>query len=287
MIELIMEPLQYGFILRGLAAGLLAGISCALLSSFVVWRGMAFMGDAMAHAILPGIVAAYAWGFSLILGALGAAVVAVFAIGIISSRSSLKEDSAIGIVFAGLFALGILLLSRIASYQDLSHILFGNILGVSKADLITMSLVALGVLGVLASSFKELLVASFDPTHAVAIGISPSLIRYLLLLLLAFTTVIAIQSVGVVLVLALLVTPGATASVLTNKLGRMMGISVLTAIVSTGLGFYASYYWNTASGPTIVLVLIAIFSLAMLISFLRSTFSGSGNSSEHTAEESS
>ena len=265
MLEWLIEPLTFSFVVRGLIAGLLAGVACATLSAFVVWRGMAFVGDALAHSILPGIVVAYALGISLFFGALGAAVLAVAGIGLFSRRGELREDTAIGVIFAGFFALGIFLLSRIVSYQDLGHILFGNILGVATGDLIAMAVVVVLVLVGVAIAFKELLVTSFDPSHAVAIGLSPELLRYGLLLLLALTTVVAIQTVGVVLVMALLVTPAAAASMLSRSMGRIMGLSVFFSVVATVTGFYASYYWNVASGSAIVLTLTAMFLISWVL----------------------
>jgi len=262
MTELFLEPLSYGFVLRGLAAGMLAALACALLSGFVVWRGMAFVGDALAHAILPGIVMAYVFGFSLFVGALGAAGLAVVLIGLISARRRLKEDTAIGIVFSGFFAFGVLLMSRITTYQDLGHILFGNILGVSSSDLLVMSGVVTVTVAALALSYKELLVASFDPAHSVAIGLSPTMIRYLLLFLLAMTTVVAIQTVGVILVLSLLVTPGAAASMISKRLRTIVVLSVAMSLTATVVGFYVSYYGDVASGPAIVLTLTLFFALA-------------------------
>ena len=262
--DLLLEPLTYGFVLRGLAAGMLAALSCALLSAFVVWRGMAFVGDALAHAILPGIVVAYVFGFSLFFGAFGAAALAVLFIGFISGRMRLKEDTAIGIVFSGFFALGVLLMSRITTYQDLAHILFGNILGVASADLVVMSVVGVLTMSVLVLSYKELVVASFDTAHSVAIGLSPTAIRYLLLFLLAMTTVVAIQTVGVVLVLSLLVTPGAAASMISKRLGTIMALSVAMSLTATVIGFYLSYYGDVASGPAIVLTLTLFFVVAFV-----------------------
>ncbi len=269
MVEIVLEPLAYGFVLRGLAAGLLAAVACAILSAFVVWRGMAFVGDALAHSILPGIVVAYALGFSLFFGALGAGTLAVLGIGLLSGRQALKEDTAIGVIFAGFFSLGILLLSRMATYQDLSHILFGNILGVVPGDLRIMTVVVAVVLLGVAASYKELVVASFDPAHSVAIGLSPEVIRYLLLFLLALTTVVAIQTVGVVLVLALLVTPGAAASMVSKRLHVIIPLSTLFATLATVVGFYLSYYWNVASGPAIVLTLTLFFGFSFVLGRLR------------------
>lgn len=267
--ELLLEPLKYSFMLRGLGGGLLAALACATLSAFVVWRGMSFMGDALAHSVLPGIVVAYILGISLFWGALGAAALVVAGIGIISSRGRINEDAAIGVVFAGFFALGILMLSKVATFSDLSHILFGNILGVSRGDLIIMAVVVFIVLAVTVLSYKEILTASFDSAHASAIGLSPELVRYIVLTMLALTTVVAIQTVGVVLVLALLVTPGAAASLISRRLGRIIILSIMMATAATVIGFYASYYADVASGPAIVLTLTVMFILCGLYSVIR------------------
>jgi len=260
----LIEPFTHSFMLRGLAAGVLAGTACAILSAYVVWRRMAFLGDAIAHAILPGIVIAYAQNLNLFVGALVAAVLAALGIGWLSRGREIKEDTAIGVMFTGFFALGILLLSRIASYQDLTHILFGNILGASSTDLWVMLGVVAVVLAAVAAFYKELLITSFDPTHAVAIGLSPQVTRYGLLLLLALTVVTAIQTVGVVLVLALLVTPAATASLFTRRLPGVMALGAVLAALAAVVGLYASYYANVASGAAIVLALTGFFVLAFL-----------------------
>ena len=268
--EFLIEPLQYNFMLRGLAGGLLAALACASLSAFVVWRGMSFMGDALAHATLPGIVVAYVLNISLFWGGLGAAVLVVVGIGTISNHGRLKEDAAIGVVFAGFFALGILMLGRLATFVDLGHILFGNILGVSKGDLVIMTLTVVLVVSVTFFSYKEILTASFDPAHAASIGLSPELVRFLLLSVLALTTVVAIQAVGVVLVLALLVTPGAAASMISRRLGRIIALSVVMAAFATVVGFYASYYADVASGPAIVLTLTVMFLFCAAVGKFRS-----------------
>ncbi len=267
----LIEPFAYGFIVRGLLAGLLAGVACAVLSAFVVWRGMAFVGDALAHAILPGIVAAFMTGISLFVGALAAALLAALGIGVLTRGGQMKEDTAIGVMFTGFFALGILLLSKVTTYQDLTHILFGDILGVSRFDLLAMLAVVVVVLLVVALFYKELLVSSFDPGHAVAIGLSPELVRYGLLLVIALTVVAAIQTVGVVLVLALLVTPGAAASLLARRLPVIMALGALFAVIAAFAGLYASYYANVASGASIVLTLTAIFMIVFLLSPRRGT----------------
>jgi ABC-type Mn2+/Zn2+ transport system permease subunit len=266
MVEWLVEPFSYSFMLRGLAAGVLAGIGCAILSAYIVWRGMAFVGDAMAHAVLPGIVVAFMQGISLFVGALVAAVLTALGIGLLSRRGEMKEDTAIGVMFSGFFALGILLLSRITSYQDLTHILFGDILGVSRGDVWMMLAVVAVVLAAVIAFYKELLVTSFDPGHSVAIGLSPEMVRYGLLLLLALVVVTAIQTVGVVLVLALLVTPAAAASLLVRRLPVIMALGALFAVIAAFVGLYASYYANVASGASIVLTLSALFVLAFLFS---------------------
>lgn len=269
LVDFLVEPLSYSFVVRGLVAGVLAALACAGLSAFVVWRGMAFVGDALAHSVLPGIVVAYLLGISIFVGALAGGAVAVVGIGLISRRGQLKEDTAIGVMFAGLFALGILLLSRAATFQDLSHILFGNILGVSGEDLVFMASVVVVVGAFLALFFKELLVTSFDPSHAVAIGISPSVLRYALLSAIALTTIVAVQTVGVVLVLALLVTPGAAGSLVSKRLSTIMVLSMIFSLTATFVGFYASYYADVASGPAIVLTLSVIFVVCMVVRAIR------------------
>ncbi len=264
LIDWIVQPFTFDFMLRGLAAGILIGISCAVLGAFVVLRGMAFIGDAMAHTILPGIVIAFLSGANLTLGALIAAVVTALGIGWFSREGQVREDTAIGVTFSGLFALGILLLSRVQSYRDLTHILFGNILGVTVPDLAIIAGVTVVVLIAVSLSYKELLVTSFDPGHAISIGLSPSAVRYGLLLLLALTVVTAIQAVGVVMVVALLVTPAATANLLTRRLRPIMGLAALFSAVAALIGLYASYYAGVASGATIVLALTGMFVLAFL-----------------------
>lgn len=269
MADWLLEPLRYGFVVRGLIAGLLAGLACGALSAFVVWRRLAFAGDAIAHSILPGVVLAFAFGLDLLFGAAIAALVAVIAIGLVSGHATLGEDTAIGVVFAGLFALGMLLMSRVASPQDLNHVLFGNILSVGVADLVAMGTVVVVVIAALTAFRKELVTTSFDPTHAVAISLSPALVRYGLLSAVALTTVVAVKTVGIVLVIALLVTPAAAASLLSKRLARVVQLSVLFTIIATLVGFYASYYADWSSGPAVVLVLTGCFVLAVLLRWTR------------------
>ena len=260
----LIEPFTFEFMQRGLAAGLLVGIGCAVLGAFVVLRGMAFVGDALAHTVLPGVVIAFLLGINLFVGALVAGVLTAIGIGWFSKEGQVEEDTAIGVMFSGLFALGIALLSRVQSYRDLTHILFGNILGVSSLDLwITAGVTTLVLLAVWAF-FKELVATSFDPGHATVIGLSPGLVRYGLLILLALVVVSGIQTVGVVMVAALLVTPAATASLLTRRLPQMMGLAALFSVLAALVGLYASYYANVASGAAIVLTLTILFVVAFL-----------------------
>lgn len=269
MVEWIIEPLQYSFFLKGLLAGFMVAAACGVLSGFIVWRGMAFIGDALAHAILPGIVIAIMLGVHILVGALVAAIISVLAIGTLTSHRRFKEDTSIGVIFAGTFALGILLMNMVGGFKDLSHILFGNILGVSGFDIILISIVAILVILFVVIFYKELLVTSFDTTHALAIGLSPTLIHYGLLILVASTTVIATQTVGVVMILALLVTPAATASLLVKELSKIIILSTIFSIISILVGFYSSYYFNTPSGASIVLVLTIFFLIAFFQSKLK------------------
>ncbi|MDC7238751.1 MAG: metal ABC transporter permease [Spirochaetales bacterium] len=270
MVEWILEPLQFGFFQRGLLAGIIVAVSCGILSGFIVWRGMAFIGDALAHAVLPGIVISIVLGIHVLIGALAAAVLSVLGIATLTQHKGFKEDTAIGVIFSGAFALGILLMTRVASYKDLSHILFGNILGVSNLDVILISVVGVLVMIGVFIFYKELLVTSFDPTHAKAIGLNPQMIHFALLVLVAATTVLATQTVGVVLVMALLVTPAATASLLVRKLKWIIALSIVFASASILCGFYLSYYYDLASGATIVLVLTGMFIICFILSRFRS-----------------
>jgi ABC-type Mn2+/Zn2+ transport system permease subunit len=264
IVNWLLEPFTLAFMQRGLAAGVMIGICCAVLGTFVVLRGMAFIGDAMAHTILPGIVIAFLNGIDLFIGALIAGIVTALGIGWFSRQNQVREDSAVGVMFSGLFALGILLLSKVQSYSDLTHILFGNILAVSETDLLIIAAVTAIVLICVIAGYKELLVTSFDSGHAVSIGLSPSMVRYGLLLLLALTIVTAIQAVGVVMVVALLVTPAATANLLTKRLPMIMLLGMGLSAVAAIIGLYASYYAEVASGASIVVTLTVMFILAFL-----------------------
>ncbi len=261
----LIDPLSYGFVVRSLLAAVMVGIVCAVLGTYVVLRGMAFLGDALAHTILPGVVAAFLLGLPLALGALVMGVVTAVAIGALSERGQLKEDTAIGVIFAGAFALGVAMLSATSNYTvDLAHFLFGNLLGVTPTDLwITFGL-GTAVLLIIALFFKEFMVISFDETLAQTLRLPLGFFRYLLLVLTAVTIVISLQVVGVALMLAMLVTPAAAASLLTRRLAPMMWVAAAIGAFSGVTGVYVSYYLSIASGPAVVLVSTAVFVLVFL-----------------------
>ncbi|MCF2970241.1 metal ABC transporter permease [Synechococcus sp. Nb3U1] len=259
------DPLAYGFMQRGLLAALLVGVLCAVLGCYVVLRGMAYLGDALAHAILPGVAIAYLMGGNLTLGALIAAGLVSGGIGFLSRSGQIREDTAIGILFAASLALGVALISSIKTYaQDLTHILFGNVLGVSNSDLLLMAGLSVGVLGLILMLYRQFLLVSFDPVFAATQGIRAELFRQLLLLMLAVTVVVSLQVVGVGLVTAMLVTPGATAYLLTRRLPAMMALAALIGAGGNVLGLYLSYYIDIASGAAMVLTVASIFLLVFL-----------------------
>lgn len=259
-LDWLLEPLRYDFMVRGLLASVLVGVFCSVLGCYVVLRGMAFLGDAMAHAILPGVALAYLWGAELLVGAALAALVVALLIGAVTRQGRIREDTAIGILFAGAMALGVALISSAGSYAvDLSHILFGNVLGVSWADLRLMAVLGALVLLVIALLYKELLVVSFDPILAATLRLPVERLRLLLLLLLATAIVASLPAVGVSLVAAMLVTPPATASLLTRRLPTMMLVAAGLGAFSGFSGIYLSYYLNVASGAAVVLVATAVF----------------------------
>ncbi|CUS04433.2 Manganese transport system membrane protein MntC [Candidatus Promineifilum breve] len=266
----LLEPLQYEFIVRAMLAALLVGVVCSILGVYIVLRGMAFLGDAMAHTILPGVVVAFLLGWPLAVGALVMGVLTALGIGALTERTALKEDTAIGVIFAGFFALGVALLSARGDYSiDLAHFLFGNLLGVSPGDLLLMAMLGAAVLLTIYLFYKEFLVLSFDPLLAETLRLPVRFLNYLLLLLLAVTIVVALQVVGVALMLAVLVTPAAAASFLTHRLPAMMAIAATIGAFSAVAGVYLSYHLNIAAGPAVVLVATLLFLLALLLAGAR------------------
>ncbi len=262
MIDLLLEPLTYGFVQRGLAVTLVASIVCALLSCWLVLVGWSLMGDAVSHAVLPGVVLAYAFALPFALGALVFGLGAVALIGGVRDTTKLKEDTAIGVVFTSLFALGLVLVSVTPSQVDLTHILFGNVLGVSAQDVVLVSVSGALVAATLLFRRRDLTLYAFDPAHAHAVGISPRRISALLLGLLAVTVVVALQAVGVILVVAMLIIPGATAYLLTTRMARMLVIAPVMASACAVVGFVASYALDASAAGCVVVAQGLVFTCA-------------------------
>jgi ABC-type Mn2+/Zn2+ transport system permease subunit len=263
---LFVEPMRYPLLSRSMQAAILVGIVSGVMGTFVVVRGMAFFGDALAHAILPGVAIMYqrseGRADDLFWGGLAAGVLSALGIGLLTRHEKIREDTAIGVVFAATFALGIALISHMDNYAvDLTHILFGQILGVSHDDLIRTALFSAGVMALVALFFKEFMIISFDPTLARTLRMPTTFFRLLLLVLVAVTIVVSLQTVGIALMVALLVTPAATANLVTKRLLSMMIISALLGAAASITGFYVSYHQDIATGPAIVLTATAVFLL--------------------------
>lgn len=259
------EPLQYPFMQRALLEVAIIGVLCGLVGCFVVLRGLAFIGDALAHAVFPGVVLSYIAGRSILVGAFIFGSLTAVGIGLLSRTRRVSEDSAIGVIFAAFFALGVVILSREGGFnRDLGSLLFGNILGVSRGDVWVTLLVAMAVGGTLLLLLKEFTLVAFDPTMARAAGYPVFALDILLLLLVAATIVVSLQTVGNILILALVVTPPASARLLTDRLSRMLVASVLIAVGSGVVGLYISYHAATAAGATIVLTATAAFLISLV-----------------------
>ena len=281
--HLLLDPLSYEFFIRALIASALVGTVCAVVGTYVVLRGVAFIGDAIAHAGFPGIVIAYLLGWPLYIGAMIAAVGTALAIGVVTRRAGIRQDTAIGVLFAGTFAFGVFLFSTIQGYvADLFSFLFGNVLAISTTDLIALTVLGLGVIVVVALLWKELLYATFDPLGAAASGIRVDGLELLFLALVAITIVVSLQAVGIILVVAMLVTPAATAQLVTVRFTRLMLAAAAIGVASAIAGLYISFWLDVASGATIVLVQTAWFVITLvlgprgLIARRRGTVSGDG-----------
>ena len=267
MIDVLIDPLEFPFMQRAFLAAGFAAVVCALVGTFVVLKGLAFMGDAVAHSSLAGMSVAYFLGGNIFWGALGWAVPASLLITFISRKANLRLDASIGIIFASGFALGIILMSRVTGYAaDLFGLLFGNVLGISWAEVALIGGIAAAVSLVVAAFYKELLFTSYDATMSAASGIPVRFMQYLLPVLVGVTTVASLKAVGIVLVLALLVTPSATAMLLARRMPSIMAYSVAVGLLATVLGLYLSFYADLPSGPSIVLVATGLFLLALLFS---------------------
>lgn len=289
LINLLITPLNYSFMVRGISAAVLTGIVCAVVGVYVVVQGMAFFGDALAHSILPGVAVGYLitggareplfwWGT-------GTAVLVSLAIGAVSKGARIKQDTAIGIIFAGMFALGIAIISTVKSYTvDLTHFLFGDVLGVSGNQLILIGVFSALIILLVIAFYKEFLVLTFDPTLAATLRIPMRVFEYLQLVLIALAIAVSFQAVGVALMVAMLVTPAAAAYLLTKRLAVMMILAAVVASASGVIGLYLSYYVNVASGPAIVLVATLFFLLAWIYAAIRKRLYLEGDSQKQNIE---
>ncbi|MEP9386900.1 metal ABC transporter permease [Mesorhizobium sp. KR9-304] len=269
MIETLLLPFQFPFMQQAFVIALLVAVSSALLSCFLVLKGWSLMGDAVSHAVLPGVVLAYIAGLPLAIGAFGAGMVCALATGYLKENSRIKEDTVMGVVFSGMFGLGIVLYTKIQTEVHLDHILFGDMLGVSWSDVGQTALIAAFCVGAILVFRRDLLLHAFDPQHARAIGLPVRLLHYGLLSVLSLTIVGALKAVGIILAIALLISPGAIAFLLTTRFERMLAVSVIVAVAASLAGVYLSFFLDSAPAPTIVLLLSTAFVVAFLYSRLR------------------
>lgn len=266
MMNFMHSVIEYEFLQKALLTSVMVGVICGVIGCFIILRGMALMGDAISHAVLPGVAISYMLGINFFIGAVATGILTAVGIGFISQNSRVKNDSSIGIVFTAAFALGILLITSLKSSSDLYHILFGNVLAVRPSDMWITLIIGIIVLGSVYLFYKELLVSSFDPIMAQAYGLPTKLIHYFLMTLLTLVTVASLQTVGIILVVAMLITPASTAYLLTDRLSVMIGLSALFGAISAVGGLYMSFTYNLASGATIVLVATTLFILSLLFS---------------------
>lgn len=272
--RLLIDPFLFPFMQRALTATLIVGVLCAVVGAFVVWKGLSFVGDALAHASFAGVAVAFVTGQSIYLGAAIAAVVTSLSITFLSRTARISSDTAIGVLFAFAFSLGIVVISRVQNYTvDLFAYLFGNVLGVGLDDLLLISAAGGLVVLVIVLLYKELFFVAFDPVMAEASGLPVGLLQYLLLAMIGVTVVVAMRAVGIVLVVAMLVTPAATASLLTRRFHRIMLLGALLSALASVLGLYLSFYANVASGGAIVLVSTTIFLLVLGFTSIRARVS--------------
>lgn len=265
----LLEPFQFDFMLNALAVSVIVAIPCALLSVFLVLKGWALMGDAMSHAVFPGIVLAYIFGIPLAIGAFIAGLFCAVATGFLDDNSRIKRDTIMGIVFSGMFGAGLVLYVSIQSEVHLDHILFGDMLGVSLVDILQTALIALGIALIIGVKWKDLLLHAFDPHQAKACGLNTTLLHYGLLCMIALTIVATLKSVGIILSISLLIAPGAIAILLTRRFGHALLLAVLLSTISAFLGVYLSFFLDSAPAPTIVVLFTVIFIVAFIYSSLR------------------
>jgi ABC-type Mn2+/Zn2+ transport system permease subunit len=261
----LLEPFQYGFMVDAMIAGVAVGAVCAVLSCYLVLKGWSLMGDAVSHAVLPGIVLAYAIGVPLALGAFVSGLLCAVLTGYIKANSRVKEDTVMGVVFTGFFAFGLVLFTKIKSDLHLDHILFGNILGLAPGDLRDTLIVGGLTLGTVLALRRDLLLFCFDPGHARTIGLRSGMLYYLLLSLLAVTIVVSLKAVGIILVIAMLVTPGCIGYLLTDRFNRMLMVASASAVFSSFVGVYLSFFLNASTGACIVLLQALLFLIALVL----------------------
>ena len=254
MINFIEALIQYGFLQKALITSMMVGVICGVIGCFIILRGMALMGDAISHAVLPGVALSYMLGINFFIGAVFTGLLTALGIGFISQHSRIKNDVSIGIMFTAAFAFGIILITFMKSSTDLYHILFGNVLAVRPSEMWSTLVIGIIVLVSIYVFYKELLVSSFDPTMAAAYGLPTRVIHYFLMALLTLVTVASLQTVGIILVVAMLITPASTAYLLTDRLWVMLYLSAGIGVLSSIIGLYFSYTYNLASGATIVLL---------------------------------
>ncbi|MFS0644900.1 metal ABC transporter permease [Siminovitchia sp. 179-K 8D1 HS] len=264
--EFIHDLMTYEFLQKAFLTSIMVGIICGVIGSFIILRGMALMGDAISHAVLPGVAVSYLLGINFFYGAVVTGILTALGIGLISQNSRIKNDSSIGIVFSAAFALGIILITLAQSATDLTQILFGNVLSVRSSDMWLTLIVGALVILIVVLFYKELLVSSFDETMAAAYGLKTRLIHYMIMVLLTLVTVASLQTVGVILVVSMLITPASTAYLLTNRLSTMIVLASVFGALSSIIGLYFSFIYNLPSGPVIALATTAIFVLAFLFS---------------------
>ena len=257
-------PLQFEFMVKAILVSALVGVVCSALSCFMILKGWALMGDAVSHAVLPGVVIAYVLNIPFAIGAFVFGVGSVIAIGFIKAKTRVKEDTVIGLVFTGFFALGIVLVSKVKSTIDLGHILFGNVLGIADSDIIQTVIISIVTLVTLAILRKDLILFCFDSTHARSIGLNITFLYYVLLCLLSLTAVAGLQTVGIILVVAMLVTPGATAYLLSDRFDHMLLIAMACGMFSSVIGTYISYHIDGSTGGCIVVLQTLLFLIAMI-----------------------
>jgi len=264
ILDFVTVPLSYGFMQRAMIVAILVGAVCAALSCYLILKGWSLMGDAVSHAVLPGIVIAFVVGLPLAVGAFLAGLLCAVGTGYLKENSRVKEDTVMGIVFSGMFGFGLVLFTKVETDQHLNHILFGNMLGVTSRDLVETALVVCVTLGIVLLKWRDFLLYCFDPLHARAIGLRVGALHYGLLVLLSLTIVASLKAVGIILVVAMLIAPGAIGFLLTNRFERMLLVAVGVAVGSSILGTLVSFHIDGATGPCIVLIQMAVFVLVFL-----------------------